>query len=279
MNYKILSSIFFLWMHSLQAHIIINHAAISAKAHRVQELHKKKQWYYESATKIGAAALCGCILYYLFSSNRHQNDTTVSLKLSAEMMTEIKESPQLIKKALEYYTASRNSWENSTFGSLVKFTGSLVLQSIVLQALQPIYKNVQYYLYQKVSIPVASAWFLAEQFEDSSEGMEHKNIEIEQDFYHFVMHTESLEYAYKNHQEKLIENSAQEILSHIIFVKEYKTFYLYQKHILQRCYDSLISIIQEMACDALNATVDQHKLDAFKDQIRKLRKLPAYSII
>ena len=126
MNYKIFLGLVLLSLGCLQTHDAVDHAAISAQAQSMKEAQVKKQQMYETAAKVGAAALCGYLVYCgycLYTQNNH----AVTFNLSEELVQEFKQSPGMIKKAIEQYATHENTWTNSTFGGFVKFTGSLVL--------------------------------------------------------------------------------------------------------------------------------------------------------
>jgi hypothetical protein len=285
MNYRICFYLIVLSIVSVRipivAHDVIDHAAISAQAQSMKDVQIKKQKVYGTAVKVGGAALCGYLLYYGYTVYAY-NNVTVPLTVPAEIAEELKKPSivaELIKKGAEKIAQEENSWMNSISASAVKFTGSLVLQSMVFQALQPVYKSIQNYFSSKVSVPVTRTWFLAEQFTGDEEAAQNKKIEISQEFFECIMHIESVEFAYIHHDADLIKDSAQMILAHILFVKEYETRYLYQKHTLQNCYNALVATMQHMADDARNALCDQQRIETFKNHIRELRKHPAYSII
>ncbi len=255
----------------------IDHAAISAHAAIMKEAQIKKDKMYEAATKAGVAALTGYLIYYGYTLYAYSN-VTVPLTVPEELVKELKASPAVIKTAIEQYAAQENSFFNSTFGSILKFTGSLAVQSIVFQVLQPVYKKIQTIFSSNVSVSLSDSWFLAEQHQGSPEELLERKVEIPCELAECIMQIESVEFAYTNHQPDLLKDSAQQILSHILFVKEHKTRYIYQRHLLQKNYDKLTDIVQQMISDASNSICDQNKLDVFKETIRELRKVPAYSI-
>jgi hypothetical protein len=262
----------------MAAQDVIDHSVISAHAQSMKDSQIKKKQMYENVAKVGAGALAAYLIYYGYSIYAY-NNLTVPLNVPAELVQEFKQSPGMIKDAIEKYLQDKNSWTNSTFGSAVKLSGSLVLQSMVFQALQPVYGKIQSYFSSKISVPVTRSWFLAEQYQGTPEDAQNKKVEITQELSECIMHIESLEFAYTNHEADLIKDSAQIILSHIIFIKEYETRYIYQRHALQKIYDALADSVQRMADDARNSIFDSSKLEVFKNHIRELRKLPAYSII
>jgi hypothetical protein len=281
MRFRIWFYLIFLLMHYAYAQEIdnsIDHDIVSAYARGIKEEQVKKQKVYDTALKVGAAAVCGYVVYYCYTVCTY-NNLTVPLTVPANLVQEFKTSPAVLKKAIEEYATHDNSFFNSNAGGFVKFTGSLVLQSMVFQALQPVYKHIQAYFSSKVSVPITSCWFLAEQYQGVPEEMAVKKVDLSKEFSETIMHIESLEYAYNTHQADLIKDSAQAILSHIIFVKEYETTYIYQKHILQKTYDALTLLVQDMIHDAHATRCDQLTLDNFKNTLRELRKVPTYSII
>ena len=281
MNYKIFLGVVFLSLRCVVAQDVIDHSVISAHAQSMKDAQIKIQQRYETAAKVGAGALCAYLLYYGYSAYAY-NNLTVPLTVPAEVAQELKKPSvfaTMLKKGAEKITEEENSWMNSMLGSAAKLTGSLVLQSMVFQALQPVYTKIQSYFSSKISVPVTRSWFLAEQYQGTPEDAQSKKVEITQELSECIMHIESLEFAYAHYQPDLIKDSALVILSHILFVKEHETRYLYQKRTLQKCYDALAEIIESMADDASNSIFEQQKLDTFKNQIRELRKLPAYSII
>ncbi len=279
MNYKLLWGVVFLSLPFLSAQDI-DHAAISAHAQSMKKSHLKKQRIYEAAFKVGGAVLCASVVYYLYTLYAY-NNLTVPLAVSAEVAQELKKPSvvaELIKKGAQKVDEEAHDWTNSIFGNAVKLTGSLVFQSIVFQALQPFYSEIKSYFSAHVSVPVTRSWFLLEQYQGPSDEAQNKKVEITRDLFDCIMHIESVEAAYSTSDVDLLKDSAQVILTHILFVKENNTHYIYERHVLQKIYDTLTSCIQEMLLDAKNSTYDATKLRDYKEALRDLRKLSAYCI-
>lgn len=254
----------------------IDHVAIAARAQRMQQAQLNKKQRYDAATKMGITALCGCVLYYCYSVYA-QDKNVVKLTLPEELVHEFKASPAVIKAALEAYAAQTSAWSNSMLGGAVKFTGTVIAQSMLFQALQPVYKKIQNYFSSKESVAISRSWFLTEQCQDASDT--HKAIDIPKELSDFIMQTTALEYAYTQAQEALIHEAAHALLSHLLFVREHEVQYMYQKRIIHQCYDALTDTIQQMITDAHQHTFDQSLLDAYKDTLRTLRDVPYYAIV
>lgn len=254
----------------------IDHTAVAARAQRMQQAQLNKQQQYDAAIKLGVTALCGCALYYCYSVYA-QDKNVVQLTVPEKLVHEFKESPAVIKAALELYVAQKNAWSNSLLGSAIKFTGTIIAQSMVFQTLQPAYKKIQNYFSSKESVAISRSWFLTEQCQDASDT--HKVIDVPRELSDFIMHSTALEYAYTHAHEDLIHEAAHALLSHLLFVREHEVQYMYQKRIIQQCYDELTDIIQTMLTDAHQQKFDQSLLDAYKDKLRTLRDVPYYAIV
>lgn len=278
MNFRIFFGLIFLSFRCIIAQDVIDHSVISVHAHSMKNQKIQKQQLLQAACQGGIGALCAYLLYYSYTAYTY-NNITVPLTAPAELVEQFRQTPEMFKDAIEKYIQSKNTWSQSTYGVLVNLSGSIILQSLIVQALQPVYQKIQSYFASNVSVPVSRSWFLAEQYQGSPKEMQSKKVEITQELSEWIMHIESLEFAYTNHDAGLILDSAQLILSHILFIKECETSYTYQQNALQNIYNALSDVISKMAQDAGNSVLDGHNLKLFKDCIRELRKLPAYSII
>ncbi len=247
----------------------LNTESILAVQKQFKAQQDRRSSLYDAGVKAGAALLCVYLGYVGYAA--WANKAPVFEFASKEFFEHNKAN---IEAAIELGKAERISWANSTTGWVVKTVGGIIVQSMVLQALEPLYNFARCRILHEVSLPIARFWFLAEQREKV--GMNGEQIKLSQELARFIVSIDAVEVAYRESQATLLSEPAEYIVGHLLFFKEQVPGY--QQYLVQKIVKSFESLVQQMLEDAEKGICDQEKIESFKEILRGLYSVNAYCV-
>lgn len=268
MNYKKYLLLLVACIATTQADL--NHTAIARKAAEIKAVQARRDFVYNTGIKLTGAIVVGYLGYQVY---RWTLPVSYDLSIFGE---DVQKNKDLFKQVCDSYADSKLSWWNSTPAWLAKSAAGLVGQSVVSQTLQPLYNYVRAYTMAEVPVAVKRSWFLSEQFLvlDNAD----KKIEINKEFLDFINHIDAVELAYADHQEVMLQDAAEYIIAHITHVRENMPNYVYHSYKAEKTSKKLTELLDKMLQDCQAQQYNEADILNFKNLLRELRDLPAYSV-
>ena len=266
--------LFILTITSAWCAVDIDHTQVRREAQKMLAARRTKDAVANTALACSAAALCGCVAWWLCSVDEY---SSIARNLTPELLEKIKEQLESVKP--------KRHWALSTSIAAAKLAAMGIFQSVVTQPLQPIYARIKGYFSSMTTTPAHHSWFLHEQIQQqSADGLVANQVSASMvntsyELRDFAMHLEGLEHAYRMHDVELIKQEAYALLSNLLFTQEYETQYVFQKRRIHMCYDRLAEHVQQLIDDACQGIDDDKHSDEYKVTVRTLYGVSAYSIV
>ncbi len=239
--------------------------------HELVEQRKKIHGYSDRRYRLAKIALAGCAVvvgaYAAHELYLGFNPQPVSTEFLEKNFALFKALVEAHKGTVKSTFVSCSLW----IGNVV---GVMIVQSLIAQAVAPLYSSIKNNLTGYAAVPLSRSWFLSEQVKPH-EVIGDKKLDIPQELVAFLDQLDAVIIGYQDKNVTILRQAFIYLISHIGCVKDIPCYQSYQ---LKKIENELDVLGEKMIFDAQENRCQDGRINEFKDLIRRLYSINPYRI-